>query len=339
MGAESKIEWTSHTFNPWVGCSKVSPGCEHCYAESWAKRSGLVQWGPHHRRRTSAATWRQPVRWNRDAEALESRPRVFCASLADVFDDAVLAQWRTDLWDLIAQTPGLDWLLVTKRVGNVAAMVPSGWLAGGWPVNVWLGITVTHQDEADRDIPRLLELPAPVRFLSCEPLLGALDLRRWLWCQLSIDEIPGYALDEGCTSGIELLSGIDWIIVGGESGPRARPLDPQWVRALRDQAHTAGKAFFFKQWGEWVHADQSEDAFVRVRLPKLHQFDDGTLVGRVGKKTAGRVLDGRTWDQIPPSPAAGRSAQTEREIGSHRALRSRGEAELGGDAAREGDTQ
>lgn len=187
MAENSKIEWTHHTFNPWYGCQRVGPGCDHCYAEGWAKRSGLVQWGAGaDRRRSSDAAWRKPLKWNAEAERLGVRYRVFCASLADVFDNAVPASWRADLFQLIERTPHLDWLLVTKRVGNVAPMMQEVarrlfWLdhleAPGFPENVWLGITVVNQQEANRDIPRLLALPACVRFLSMEPLLGPVDLR------------------------------------------------------------------------------------------------------------------------------------------------------------------
>lgn len=178
MGAASKIEWCTHTFNPWIGCTKVGPGCDHCYAEAWARRFGRAEWGPRAERvRTSRQNWRQPERWNAQAERTGERPRVFCASLADVFDRQAPHDWYADLWDLIARTPALDWLLLTKRIGNVAGMVPSAWLNGFWPSHVWLGITVTDQAETDRDIPRLLDLPAPVQFISCEPLLGPVNLR------------------------------------------------------------------------------------------------------------------------------------------------------------------
>ena len=176
MAENSKIEWCHHTFNPWTGCTKIGPGCDHCYAEGWAKRSGIVQWGPGaERRRTSEANWRQPVKWNAEAERLGVRYRVFCASLADVFDNAVPVEWRRDLFDLIAKTPNLDWLLVTKRIGNAKTMMADALhlnptaLSNGqiWPLpNVWLGITVVNQAEADRDIPKLLATPAVVRFLS-----------------------------------------------------------------------------------------------------------------------------------------------------------------------------
>lgn len=174
MAENSKIEWCDHTFNPWIGCTKVGPGCDHCYAEQLATSRLGVPWGPHaERRRTAASSWQLPRRWNRRAARAGIRYRVFCASLADVFDKAVPPEWRADLFALIRETPYLDWLLVTKRIGNAAAMIEA---AGGMPDNVWLGATIVNQAEADRDIPKLLATPAPVRFLSMEPLLGPVNL-------------------------------------------------------------------------------------------------------------------------------------------------------------------
>lgn len=178
MAENSKIEWTTHTFNGWEGCQKVGPGCDNCYAEARNLRfSGGTNWGPGApRRRTGAANWAKPIRWNREAKAAGIRPRVFCASLADVFDNAVDPQWRTDLFHLIHQTPHLDWLLLTKRPGNIEKMLPSySHTQRMWP-NVWLGCTVVNQEEADRDARKLWRIPAKVRFLSIEPMLGPIFL-------------------------------------------------------------------------------------------------------------------------------------------------------------------
>ncbi|WP_143292922.1 DUF5131 family protein, partial [Burkholderia pseudomallei] len=176
MSENSKIEWCDHTFNPWEGCQKVGPGCDHCYAEARnARFSGgtAVNWGPGApQRRTSPANWRKPMKWNRDGAfyAIHGhRQRVFCASLADVFDNTVDPAWRADLFRLIADTPNLDWLLLTKRIGNVAAMLREIGI-DRLPDNVWIGATIVNQEEADRDIPKLLAVPARVRFLSMEPL-------------------------------------------------------------------------------------------------------------------------------------------------------------------------
>lgn len=298
MGADTKIEWAHHSFNPWYGCQKVGPGCDNCYAEGWAKRSGLVQWGVGaDRRRSSAANWRKPLKWNAEAERLGIRYRVFCASLADVFDNAVPAEWRRDLFDLIEITPHLDWLLATKRIGNVERMIPDRWSVA-LPLNVWLGITVTDQAEADRDIPKLLAVKTlGVRFLSIEPLLGPVELD-------CVDRPPNWKqpIDE-CDDGIDPLRyrsargeqrGIDWVIVGGESGPHARPMHPDWVRSLRDQCAAAGVPFLFKQWGEWLPAGQDGN-------PEHDPFEINASDSpvRIGKAAAGRLLDGALHDEYP----------------------------------------
>ena len=258
MAENSKIEWTDHTFNPWVGCTKISPACDHCYAESWAKRTGNSElWGGV-RRRTTAANWRGPLKWNREASERGLRYRVFCASLADVFDNAVPMEWRADLFGLIEQTPRLDWLLLTKRIGNVPKMLDA-LRRDGFPPNVWLGSTVVNQEEAERDVPKLLSVGARVRFLSCEPLLGPIDLSAW-------------------------IEGIHWVIAGGESGGHARQSSPSWFRGLRDQCNGAGVGFHFKQWGDWFPLEESPE---RVRFE------------RRGKAKAGRLLDDRTWDEAP----------------------------------------
>ena len=300
MGANSKIEWTDHTFSPWAGCTKVSPACDHCYAEGWAKRSGHVKWGSGQpRRRTSDANWRMPLKWNREAERTGVRPRVFCASLADVFDNAVDPQWREDLFDLIAATPNLDWLLLTKRIGNVGNMLPVPFDFDKHFPNVWIGATIVNQAEADRDIPKLLDVPARVRFLSMEPLLGPVDLTH---IEVFGGDAEIYPLkgttdcvdDEGAPT--DDVPALDWVIVGGESGPGARPMSPDWARSLRDQCAAAGVPFLFKQWGEWIPMlDQAEGVPVR----EMTTTPDGWVMGHAGKKAAGRLLDGRTWDGFP----------------------------------------
>lgn len=275
MAETTKIEWCDHTFNAWTGCTKVSPACDHCYAESWAKRSGIVQWGNHPRRRTSESYWKQPIKWNRIAERDGVRRKVFCCSLADVFDNQVASEWRSDLWRLIRETPALDWLLLTKRPQNIAGMLPGPIFNRAWPwPNVWLGTTVENQEEADRRIPHLLAVPAEVHFLSCEPLLGPVDLQavRGEWSAFH------YGM-EGCEDGC-----ISWVIAGGESGPHARPPMIGWVRSLRNQCAAAGVPFHFKQWGEYTPDDSGADH---------------TAMRRVGKKAAGALLDGREWREFP----------------------------------------
>jgi protein gp37 len=226
MGENSKIEWTDHTFNPWEGCTKVSEGCKHCYAEALTKRFGRTQWGPTaQRRRTSDSNWRKPLAWNRKAQQEGAPRRVFCASLADIFEDnPQVYDWRYDVYSLTEATPWLNWLLLTKRPENVIDMVPPVWAFRQWPHNVWIGTSVENQAAADKRLPILTCIPAPVRFLSCEPLLGPVDLSPW-------------------------LRRISWVIAGGESGTQARPMGPDWARSLRDQCQAAGVPFLFKQWG------------------------------------------------------------------------------------------
>jgi len=243
MGAETGISWTDSTFNPWIGCQRVSPGCERCYAETQDSRKrweGRTHWGPlAPRYRTSESTWRNPLAWNRKAQAAGVRARVFCASLADVFEDRPeLVPWRAQLFEMILQTPWLDWQLLTKRPQNIRRLWPLG-LNGPsplfWP-NVWLGTTVEDQRRAEERIPQLLAVPAAVRFLSCEPLLEAVDLTR-------------VRDDEAGARWNVLEMGIDWVIIGGESGPGARRFDLAWARSLVKQCSTAGVATFVKQLG------------------------------------------------------------------------------------------
>lgn len=238
MGADSKIEWTHHTFNPWRGCAKVSPGCAHCYAEAMAKRTGIHgTWGPEGERVVSSdAYWAQPLRWDRAAAKAGERRRVFCASMADVFearDD--LHEPRSRLFSLILATPHLDWLLLTKRPENVEIIAPESWM-DGFPKNVWLGTTVEDQQRADERIPHLLAVPAAVRFLSVEPLLGPVDLRAYL------DGSTRWSVRTNATR-------IDWVIVGGESGPGARPMHPSWAVSVVEHCREAGIPCFFKQAG------------------------------------------------------------------------------------------
>lgn len=294
MSELSNIEWCDSTFNPWVGCTPIAPACDFCYAERWAKRSGMVQWGNHPRRRTSAALWRQPLKWQAEASAWFAlhfrRRRVFCASLADVFDNQVPPEWRADLWALIRATPDLDWLLLTKRPMNIAGMKPAYW--DDLRDRIWLGTTVEDQEHADRNIPHLLGHDSAVRFISVEPMLGPIDLQ--------LHRVDGLAVDSLCHDCGDRHEGrcedtLDWVIAGGESGPHARPSDSRWFRSLRDQCAVAGVPFLFKQWGEWKAAPEIIDA----RGPGFHRFDDGCWVQRTGKRAAGRLLDGVQHDGFP----------------------------------------
>ena len=288
MAEHSGISWCDATFNPWIGCAKVSPACDHCYAERWAARFGRVGWGSPPGR-TSAANWREPLAWNAKAVRTGRGLRVFCASLGDVFDNAVPAAWRADLWSLIETTPALTWMLLTKRIGNAQRMLPEAWLDRPRP-NVWLGATVVNQQEADRDTPKLLATPAALRFLSCEPLLGRVDL----------EEVP-----VGMFGPLRPYGGcsvrnprINWVIVGGESGPGARPMHPEWARSIRDQCINAQVPFHFKQWGEWAPncLCGTRDAHRTTRRPEPGKMG---VMFRCGRRRAGRELDRKVWAEFP----------------------------------------
>lgn len=253
---DSKISWTHHTFNPWWGCVKVSPGCANCYAETFAKRTGNNVWGASAERRFFGDKhWNEPIKWDAEAAKLGERHRVFCASMADWLEDREdLIQPLARLLDMIRRTPNLDWLLLTKRPENfikrlgLAARYTRenqgdmtlfcAWGHRQPPSNVWIGTTVENQEMADKRIPQLLEIPAKVRFLSCEPLLEALDLSAFIGqCITPVDVVQQYNF------------GIHWVITGGESGPGFRPFNPDWARSLRDQCKTAGVPFHMKQMG------------------------------------------------------------------------------------------
>ncbi len=275
MSANTYIQWCDDTFNPWIGCTKVSPGCANCYAEGNAASKFLgVKWGKgQERHRTSETTWNGVRGWNRSAGRGYARPtgqrrRVFCASLADWLDDEVPIEWLADLLTLIHDTPNLDWLLLTKRPENWetrvhqardkcfygARPVVAAWLDGEPMENVWFGVSVENQKRADERIPELLKIPARVRFLSIEPLLGSIDFA----------DLPGPAGREGLFRGHALTgdgfdgNGVDWVIVGGESGPRARPCDLNWVWDIVIQCKAAGVACFVKQLGSRLIGDESE---------------------------------------------------------------------------------
>lgn len=384
MSENSSIEWTTHTFNPVRGCTKISPGCANCYAARDAVRFPNIRgiWGDNGTRIVAVPdAWKAPLKWHKKAlgDALKyeidfdqrlragekptysppERPRVFCASLADVFEDwkgilhfptpfaadgLCVARWygkqlvremepnelpvacmdhvRVELFDLIRRTDQLNWLLLTKRPENVIPMIERviriiepdptfdplrDWLAD-WallrkaPGNVWIGTTVEDQARAVERIPVLLEIPAKVRFLSCEPLLGPVDLRH-------IHDADGNTLDaltgdwgvEGRGHTGPSKRRVDWVIAGGESGPAARPMHPAWAQSLRDQCRAAGVPFMFKQWGEWkplttVGGMQSVP-FGEYVLPSKDSAGFGFT--KIGKKFAGRIMDGREWNEFP----------------------------------------
>ncbi|MDQ0316251.1 DUF5131 family protein [Amorphus orientalis] len=270
MADQTKIEWTDRTFNPWTGCTKISPGCDNCYAEAWSKRSGHVRWGNHPRKRTTEAYWRAPLAWQKAAPEFISthgrRPRVFCASLADVFDNQVNPAWRLDLFELIRNTPDLDWQLLTKRPQNIAKMLPSDWGARGWP-NVWLGFTAEDQMRFDQRKRFIASIPTAVWFVSYEPAIGALRIA---------DDDPAP----------------DWLIIGGESGANARPMKAEWVENALEDCRRRGIAPFFKQWGQF----ENNPLTGTCNLPKseLQRLDP------YGK--GGGLVDGTIVRQFPVQP-------------------------------------
>jgi protein gp37 len=301
MAENSAIEWTDHTHNFWVGCTEVSLACDHCYARSLMERFKRGHLWQGERERTTTANWAKPRRWNREAADKGIRFKVFTNSLADFFDNQVPEQWRWQAWNLIRSTPYLDWLILTKRPQNIAKMLPDDW-RHGWP-NVWLGTTVENQEEADRRVPHLLSVPAAVRFLSCEPLLGPVELkrihRREVGSWSSHNFLTGVWQDnDGDSFHCGHAQKLDLVICGGESGPGARPMHPDWARTLRDRCAAASVPFFFKQWGEYHPEDQPDDV-PGEDWGNIANYPDGTIALKVGKKRAGRLLDGREHNGMP----------------------------------------
>jgi protein gp37 len=278
----SKIEWTDSTFNPWVGCTKIErPGakpsaCDFCYAEKWAKRSGQVAWGNHPRRRTTPSYWSAPIAWNKRAAAFHAqfgrRQRVFCASLADVFDNQADPAWRKDLFELISECSNLDWLLLTKRPQNIRKMLPGNWGTGY--ANVWLGTTAEDAHAYKQRMSHLLAVPAAIRFVSYEPALGPLG-------PISVSgKVP------------------DWIIIGGESGVRSdlvRATHPQWARDAIAECRRESVAPFLKQWGSYANNPLVVEQGGSVQDAMRNDPPEN------GK--GGGMLDGRLWRDFPVARA------------------------------------
>jgi protein gp37 len=306
MAENSAIEWTDHTWSPWEGCTKVSPGCDHCYAEGmnrWLRKG--ENWGPAAPRRTySDEHWEKPLRWNAAAGKAGKQVKVF-PSVCDPFDNAAPEGERGRFWRLIEATPRLTWLLLTKRIGNAMAMIPEHWALQRLPRHVWIGATMVNQEERDRDLRKLLAVPATVHFLSLEPLLGPIRL-----------DLPQGHVGQSL---------VDWVIVGGESGTGARPMHPDWARSLRDQCAEAGVPFLFKQHGEWapgsgdfgrgafktaavdMHGRVVRGGYEAPEYPKGSSSADGwAMVHQAGKKAAGRLLDGVEHNGFPTPVALSR---------------------------------
>jgi protein gp37 len=260
MGTTTHINWTEHTWNPWQGCRKVSPGCKFCYMYRDKERYGQ---DPKKVVRSTPATFNKPLGWKEPA-------RVFTCSWSDWFIEEADA-WRDEAWDIIKRTPHLTYQILTKRPERIADHLPADW--GEGYLNVWLGVSVESQEYANERIPLLLQAPAQVRFLSCEPLLGPLDLEyiRCPWCNEFEDDCP-MCMADADGNWINSLLSINWVITGGESGPKARPAQLEWFKSIRDQCQSNYVAYHHKQHGGWH---------------------------RVNGEWGGRELDGKTWDELP----------------------------------------
>lgn len=338
MSDKTAIEWTDATWNPVHGCSKVSAGCTNCYAEKVSHRFGFTSkpWNATYASenvKLHPERLDQPLRWKQPR-------RIFVNSMSDLFHEQVPFDFIDQVFAVMALSPRHTFQILTKRPSRMLEYFDSyngyteklgcitpymeqyGWQsredlmtigapAGSsypndtpWPLpNVWLGVSVENQQAADERIPFLLQTPAAVRFLSCEPLLGAVEISNFLVCEQYAGEWKEPR--KGTVGGkpyqvARIRPRVDWVIAGGESGPNARPMHPDWARSLRDQCVDAGVPFFFKQFGEWAPGSN----FVgHIHSGKSHDFgqnlDDNNSVWRVGKKAAGRSLDGRTWDEFP----------------------------------------
>ena len=308
---KSTIEWTHYTFNPWIGCAKVSPGCKNCYAEKdMDQRRGRACWGVNGTRSvTSYSYWREPYKWNEEAKKSGVRKRVFCASLADVFEDftgavvnnkgqklfwpyfgsydvdnkpnfnseicltpesgiadfsLTLDTIRLELFSLIARTPHLDWLLLTKRPENIKKMVFLDWAEEVFPDNVWVGTSVENKKEATNRIPHLMQVPAKVRFLSCEPLLEKVFIDDFTYGATGINAFNGR--DEYLGFPTDFDYPVNWVIVGGESGHNARPMDIEWAREIMFECKRANVPFFFKQDSQATNKTYKDDSTFPVDL-------------------------------------------------------------------------
>lgn len=334
MAALSNISWTDHTWNGWIGCSPISPGCKNCYAERWARR-----YGRDFHIRTRTKTWGAMKKWNDEHDAFfavhSRRQRVFCFSLADCFDNQVEIEVFVDFLGVCKDTPNLDKLLLTKRIGNVLRRLQEAadhlehiagqaaaelrawilaWLDGRPPLDVWLGCTVVNQEEADRDIPKLLKVPAILHFLSLEPLLERVVLRpewlerSWPYCDAGFARgRPSMDADYCGRCGghrtdpihVDPERVVGWVIVGGESTKEGRPMNPSWARQLRAQCEEVGVPFHFKQWGQ--HAPREDGRPAPGESPAVLHFveEHGMTYASIGAEKAGRELDGQVLAAFP----------------------------------------
>lgn len=314
MGKNSKIEWTHATWNPWYGCKKISPGCQHCYM--YREMTRYNTFDPYTVTR-SKTTFRNPLKW-------KEPQLVFTCSWSDFFIQDADA-WRAEAWEIIRQTPHLIYQILTKRPENIPDRLPDDW-GSGYP-NVYLGVSVENADYLWR-ILCLYRIPATLYWVSLEPLLGPLNITPWLgylWecpvCGYSWDQERCLARPPGITkckrcyakdvtySDVQLIrKGLQGVVAGGESGPNARVSHPEWFRSIRDQCQEAHIPFHFKQWGAWCPVSYYElpdkyltasSEVVKLSRDRLQRISADCLMGKVGKEKAGRLLDGREWNEIP----------------------------------------
>lgn len=279
----TKIEWAEETWNPVTGCTPISEGCANCYAKRMSKRlagrCGYPQDDPF-KITLHPDKLDQPLRWK--------KPRmVFVCSMGDLFHEDVDEGFICRIFDIISICEQHTFLILTKRPDRMADFFKRC-IHGRWK-NLWLGVTAENQARADERIPMLLQIPAAKRFVSVEPMLGPMDLE--IWGQYEHPDNEGY--------GVDAIKCLDWIICGGETGPGARPMRPDWVRSLRDQCQAAGTPFFFKSWGDWVAPSQMPYATYRNILDYGGGIGISDVPCRVGKKRSGCLLDGQKWNQYP----------------------------------------
>jgi protein gp37 len=325
VGSDTKIEWANHTWNPWYGCTPVSEGCANCYALRRMMQLKRVE-GPGDIRRASEATWRFPL-----SKKVKAGDRVFVCSWGDFFHEDVPEDWRWEAFGMMDERPDVTFLLLTKRAEAMrewVEMIQGEWADSetsrekGWIAkhrHIWLAVTAENQPRADERITTLLSIDWPgKKGVSIEPMLGPVELVQAMGVGLCREcngeevisnpkhdlhpnqtgDLPEHDWCPVCTdAGERKVYGLDWIIAGGETGPNARPANPEWFRGIRDQCVAARVPFFFKQWGEWLPADHFMDARLTLDDAVIHGDADEPF--RVGKKRAGRLLDGRTWNEVP----------------------------------------
>lgn len=320
MSTKSGIAWTDATWSPVTGCTKVSAGCKNCYAERevesrWSKNPKSVFYGQSFTDvRCHQEKLEQPLHWK--------KPRkIFVCPRGDLFHPDVPDQFIADVFGIMAAASQHTFQVLTKRPERALKLLGAGCMGGFepaveeclalysdkdlvWPLpNVWLGVSVEDQEVADEQIPYLLQTPAAVRWISVEPLLGPVDLTAIMpEFPERFDALAGclYCDEPHAAGGDEDMPRLDWVVAGGESGPKARPMHPNWARSLRDQCRAAGVPFFFKQWGEWAPWEQLLATYRAITARSTeHVFPDGVKVERFGNRLTGRVLDGYEWNQYP----------------------------------------